>query len=624
MPILLILLLGLSGCFEQNLGADKPWEMHWIEDKSGAMTFDEIREKDLSSQWNVTSDNNLNLGFTHSTVWVSLPFDNINEIPTSTLLEVAFPLHDSIDVYLLDGAEVVKSFHTGDQTPFASRPVEHRNFLFPYTLTPHETLRALVRVKTTDTMYLPMKVWESNEFFAQDQNQILLLGLFFGFLTIMMTYNLLLYFSTRHQRYLFYVLYTASIIYLQLSQKGMGYQYFWAENQLFNHLSVPLANYVVMASSLLFILNFLDLDQRQNAKTIKTFKSLIGLSLLGFVSIAVIITSKNYIVSYQTLLMSTVVLGMASTVIVMGVLLRLSLQRNHSAQLLFMAWISLFVGILLFALGRVGLPMPMWLSENAMLMGSTFEAALISFALARHIKQERDARMLAQQSALNNERETREAQNSLLALEKKTTEQLEQEVKERTQKLEKAMQSLTAANHKLDNLARLDSLTGLSNRWNFDQKFDVAWYDNKKQQQPMSLLMADIDHFKKINDTYGHLFGDQCLMQVAKILKQCVKHPDNLAARFGGEEFIIMLPKTDAKKAELVAERIRHNIEKLRLVYEGKQIHFTISIGVATVIPSGDTCGAALNESADQALYQAKEGGRNRVESIDYSAAEIY
>jgi diguanylate cyclase len=137
----------------------------------------------------------------------------------------------------------------------------------------------------------------------------------------------------------------------------------------------------------------------------------------------------------------------------------------------------------------------------------------------------------------------------------------------------------------------------------------------------MSLMMADIDHFKKINDTYGHLFGDQCLMKVAGILKKCVTNPDDLAARFGGEEFIIMLPNTDSKTAASIAELIRKNIEKLRMNHEGEQIKFTISIGVATIVPTRIINSSDLNERADQALYLAKEAGRNRVVAADGESA---
>ena len=594
--------------------------MHWLEDTSGTMTLNEVTSKGLSTDWSEVPKASPNFGFTDSTVWLSMPFENPHDMSTSMLLEVAFPLHDKVNVYLVDGNEVVTTFLTGDQYPFSQRPVQHRNYLFPYTLAPKEKLRALVRIQTSDAMYLPVKVWEANKFFAEDQHQILLIGLFFGFLSIMLVYNLLLYFSTQHRSYLYYVWYTASIIYLQLTQKGMGFQYIWSNDLLFNHSSVLFANYLLLISSLFFILNFLGLNKAQYPKIITTFRFFIGVSSVAFTATAAMIVTSFYPVSYQGLIITTVVLGVSITLVVMGVLLRLSLRGNSSAQLLLVAWLSLLVGICLFALGRVGVPMPMWLSENAMMIGSTFEAALISFALARHIKQEREARMSAQQLALTKERQASEAQNELLALQKDTTQQLEREVQERTQKLQAAMHELTAANHKLDNLARLDSLTGLSNRWNFDEAFKAAWAKNQQLRQPMSLLMADIDHFKKINDTYGHLFGDQCLMKVAKILKLCVGQSSNLAARFGGEEFIIMLPNTGSKNAAIVGERVRSNIEKISIMHEGKPVQFTISIGISTVIPSVDIAGASLNERADQALYQAKESGRNRVVAIDSSS----
>lgn len=620
LPLLLIVLLGLTACVSQSPGVDESRVMHWLEDKSGTMTLHEVSKKDLSSQWKIADKASPNFGFTDTTVWLSLPFVNPNAVATSMLLEMAFPLHDKIDVFLLDGDKVVKGYLSGDEYPFRQRPIEHRNYLFPYTLEPNQALRAIVRVQTSDAMYLPVKVWQANAFFQQDQHQLLLIGLFFGFLSIMLVYNLLLYFSTHHKSYLYYVGYTASVIYLQLIQKGVGFQYFWPGEMLFNHLSVPVANYCLGITSLFFILNFLDLKPSQYPATIKTFRSFIWISLAAFAATAAMIMTDIYLVSYQVLLITTVVLGLTITMTTLVLLARLSFKGNHSAQLLLVAWMSLLIGICLFALGRVGVPMPMWLSENAMMIGSTFEAALISFALARHIKREREARMSAQKLALRNERQAREAQHSLLALQKDTTHQLEREVQERTQKLESAMHELTAANHKLDNLARLDSLTGLSNRWNFEQAFNTAWAGNQRLKQPMSLLMADIDHFKQINDTYGHMFGDKCLTKVAKVLKLCVGQSGNLAARFGGEEFIIMLPNTGSKNAAVVGERVRANIEKITMMHEGKPVQFTISVGIATVIPTVDIAGACLNEHADQALYQAKESGRNRVVAIDLSS----
>lgn len=621
--MVIALFFGLSGCFQKQGNGEDQETLYWLEDASGVMTFDEVLRKDLSSDWNVTEGHYPNLGFTNSTVWLSLPIENRKVVSVPILIEMAFPLHDQIDVYLLQDDKVVKTYRSGDQQNFAKRPLDHRHFLFPYTVSAQSKLRAIMRVQSTDTMYLPAKVSESNAFYIEDQRHILLLGLFFGFLSIMLIYNLLLYCSTHHKSYLYYVWCTASIVYFQLTQKGLGFQFFWSDSPLFNHLSVPIVSFLTMGSSLLFIRSFLDLNGRQQPKTLAVFNWLIWGAAIGAVVTSVMVLSDHYIIPYSRILIGTAILGIAVTVMVIALLSRLSLKGSRSAQILLMAWLSLLVGICLFGLGRIGVPIPMILSENAMLIGSTFEAALISFALARDIKKEREGRMKAQELALLNERKTRDVQNSLLRLKEKTTQQLEQEVKERTQKLEHAMKELTMANLKLDNLARLDGLTGLSNRRNFDQKFDMAWCKNIATQQPISILMADIDYFKRINDTYGHLFGDECLVQVAAVLKACVSQPEYLAARFGGEEFIIMLPNADAAMAVIIAEQIRQSIEKIRLKYERQSIKFTISIGVATVTPSGKHPANTLKESADQALYLAKEAGRNCVSSLDSLPNEV-
>ena len=163
-----------------------------------------------------------------------------------------------------------------------------------------------------------------------------------------------------------------------------------------------------------------------------------------------------YFIPYETLLQLTAVMGAASALIPLIILVSLSLKGSQPARILAIAWLFLLSGSILFVLGRLGMQTQMLITENAMLIGSTIEAALISFALARNIKKERDARMLAQESTLKHERKTLEIQNSLLLLQKQTTQHLEGKVRERTHKLETAMRSLTIANCKLDQLARLD------------------------------------------------------------------------------------------------------------------------------------------------------------------------
>lgn len=603
--LFMLLAINMAGCFQKETAPEEQFSMRWLEDEAGTMTFDDVLKQDLSTQWHAPKHRYPNFGFSNSAFWLSLPFENNHDIQTSMLLEIAFPLHDKIDVYLLDSDKVITSYHTGDLLPFNSRPLNHRSFLFPQTVAPQAKLRAIVRLQSTDTLYLPVKVWKSHDFFTADQNEVFLLGLFFGFLSIMLIYNLLLYFSTQQKRYLYYVFFTGATIYFQLAQKGLAYQYLWPESTFLNQISIPLSAFLTMITSSLFILNFLNLKKENNAKIIFTLKAGIWISWF--------IIAICYFIPYETLLQLTVMMGAASAIIPLIILSSLSLKGNQSAQILTVAWLFLLSGSILFILGRLGIQTQMLVTENAMLIGSTMEAALISFALARNIKKERDARMLAQESVLKYERKTRETQNSLLLLQKQTTQHLESKVKERTHKLETAMRSLTIANGKLDQLARLDGLTSIFNRRHFNQQIEYEWQRTRRHKKPLSLMIIDIDHFKQVNDDYGHLFGDQCLIQMAAIMKNCVQRPEDIVARYGGEEFVIMLPGTNISGAHLIAERVRQCTERLRLDYRNKQVQFTVSIGISSMISRQDLSTIDLIASADQALYLAKERGRNRV-----------
>jgi two-component system chemotaxis family response regulator WspR len=123
--------------------------------------------------------------------------------------------------------------------------------------------------------------------------------------------------------------------------------------------------------------------------------------------------------------------------------------------------------------------------------------------------------------------------------------------------------------------------------------------------------MADIDNFKLFNDTYGHLAGDQALIKIANVIKNVIKRSSDIAARFGGEEFVVMLMNTTAKGAEVVAEEIRKRVEELGIVNEKSGL--TVSLGVASVVPDNDMLPNELIEDADRALYKAKNDGRNKV-----------
>jgi diguanylate cyclase (GGDEF)-like protein len=165
----------------------------------------------------------------------------------------------------------------------------------------------------------------------------------------------------------------------------------------------------------------------------------------------------------------------------------------------------------------------------------------------------------------------------------------------------------------LERLATRDGLTGIANRRSFDEKLSNEWKRERRDLRTLSLLMIDVDHFKRYNDTYGHQAGDHCLQQIASVLEKVSYRPGDLVARYGGEEFAVILTATDAEGATIVAKRILDHVAALAIPHSGGEGgHVTLSIGVATSLPQPDMTRDGLIASADSALYKAKHSGRNR------------
>jgi len=186
--------------------------------------------------------------------------------------------------------------------------------------------------------------------------------------------------------------------------------------------------------------------------------------------------------------------------------------------------------------------------------------------------------------------------------------------------LRRANLQLAQLAQKLEEQVRTDMLTGLANRLAFDQHASLEFERSRRFLMPASLLMIDIDHFKQINDRYGHEAGDRCLKRLGEILRKAVRVTD-LAARYGGEEFVILLAGSDATTAEEKAEQIRQMVEVAQLPIDGTPIHVTVSIGVASFLPEDAGWTNALHR-ADKALYHAKNSGRNRVILSGHHLAE--
>ena len=172
---------------------------------------------------------------------------------------------------------------------------------------------------------------------------------------------------------------------------------------------------------------------------------------------------------------------------------------------------------------------------------------------------------------------------------------------------------LELKSRELAHLSNTDVLTGLYNRRFFDQALDLEWKRSGRNKTMLSVILFDIDHFKNINDSFGHQAGDEYLMKTAAIMNSVFKRDLDIAARYGGEEFIVLLPEINADHARQLAEQIRQKIESLIVKHQEKEVSATISAGIMCCVADFSTISDFIITCADKALYAAKQGGRNRV-----------
>ena len=192
-------------------------------------------------------------------------------------------------------------------------------------------------------------------------------------------------------------------------------------------------------------------------------------------------------------------------------------------------------------------------------------------------------------------------------------QQLEREVDARTGELKDALTRLSEAHINLKEMNTFDVVTGIHNRQYFNESLEQEWRRAKREGYEVSMLMLDIDHFKRVNDTYGHLAGDECLAAIAKEVDRMFNRPSDVVARYGGEEFVVVLPYISAENARRLAEQLREIIEGSTYLADGHDLQVTVSIGVATASPNDEVRSRDLIGWSDTVLYEAKSAGRNQV-----------
>jgi two-component system chemotaxis family response regulator WspR len=189
--------------------------------------------------------------------------------------------------------------------------------------------------------------------------------------------------------------------------------------------------------------------------------------------------------------------------------------------------------------------------------------------------------------------------------------------------LHESQRKLLEINIELERLTNVDGLTGLSNRRYYNEHLATQWKLAIREQNPLSVLMIDVDDFKRYNDTYGHLKGDEVLKGIAEAMQKSFRRPTDLAARFGGEEFVAVLPGTPLAALQTLGETLLRNVADLKIPHRAATVggQVTVSVGGASVVPQREDSFLQLIETADQALYEAKRAGKNRVVTREHRNA---
>lgn len=551
-----------------------------------------------SKAWTRNGSDSINLGYTTEVYWFRMAMENATGSEANTFLEIGYPVLDQIEIYINPEQRGAESLVLGDKQPFYDRPILHRNFVVPITLAPDQKTVVYLRVETTSSMQVPLTLWNQNAFYSVEQSRSMFEGLYYGIVLAMILYSLFVFMAVGERSFLHYMGFIAAMPLFLASLHGVAFQYLWPEATWWNDQSIIVFLNIVVLFGGTFTITFINVSRENHP--------LLNRWTVGIVIAAGLMATAGLLVPYKYMILPTILLVVTACLTMLMLSIVRWVEKDPAARYYTFAWGFMMLGGIVMAMSKFTMLPRNLLTENATQVGSALGVILLSIALADRLNKDKKRVFEAQQQLLQEERKARVAQMKTLDIQREANVLLEERVQERTRDLEHL-------NEQLHELSATDALTELKNRGHFDRVFQSAVVRAYRYQEPLSLLMLDIDHFKQFNDSYGHLVGDDCLKMVARCMSQLVTRPQDLAARYGGEEFVVLLPNTPHNGAIDVAERIRTAVAAMAFPLSGQTLHLTISIGVCTLLPARADATEELFSKADEALYQAKAKGRNCV-----------
>ena len=557
-----------------------------------------------------------NFGYSYAAHWLRfrLPQDTSRLLVPMLILEIRFPSIDSIELqvpYRSAAGVEYRLQRGGDQLPFEAREVKHRNHVFRIPTTGLAVAPTYLRVASESVLTVPAYLWQPQAFIEHDRHAQLVLGLFYGLVFALMLYNLMLFFSVRDRVYFYYVIYAAAFSGFLLAYDGLAFQYLWPESVWWANHGLATALALTLAFGALFALRFLDISRSAP----RAWRPLQGIALVsGTLSL---FAASGWLLSYGEILRTLSVLGLAAAALASYAALRAILAGFRPAQFFLFAWGALLVFIALGALRNFALVPTNFVTINGLHIGFALDVLLLSFALADRINVLKREKDFAQAAALA-------GQQALLEATRASGRELERGIAERTAELncanerlreeaserEQLMLQLREQEQHLRHMAQHDPLTGLPNRLSMQERLALQMELAKRNRKKLAVMLVDLNDFKRINDTRGHVAGDHALAAIAGRLRTSVRGSDTVA-RYGGDEFVVLAGELDrAADAGYIAEKIADMV-RMPIPIDGATERVSCSIGIS-VFPDDAEDAEGLIDRADRAMYASKSAADRR------------
>lgn len=521
---------------------------YYLLESDKALNLQQIQQADKEGKFRYITQDVPSFPYNSPAVWLKFNIDNHTSESQLRRLIIDTPWIDYIDMYVIDAKGKVSLYRGGDERAIRERAIKSRMFIAEHPYQPGIS-EVYIRVQVDEPLMLPVYFYRVDESIKYQVMNAYHYGILYGVITGLLFFNLLLYLSIKQKRYLYYVFYLAMYLLMVISYASHGFFYLWKDAFVFQKWVTTISITLYSTAGVLFALAFLRVK--------KVFPSIYKAAIYTVFSILLIQFFLILFGIYGVSVLISILYVTLFSLFTFGLAVLCYRKGHRDAMYYLVATIATLIGSVVAMFSVIGIVPYTYVIYHLSESSVAFDAILLSIALAEQIRRAEKEKMQAQQ------------------------------------------------------LARIDRLTHLGNRLDFEEQSQEIWDKTQINNLELSFIMLDLDHFKNINDQYGHAIGDEVLKDVSAAIQEVVRDSDMLV-RWGGEEFAIILPGTALSQACMLAERIRKHIQQREIKVADKLIRVTASLGVAQRTATSCSMSDLFSE-ADKQLYQAKQAGRNQV-----------